>query len=244
MTLRLSLVRYGAFELKQAYQKNLGLALIIAGLIHIIVIFGLLIYGQTTAEPTVTPKPHPVPKDSIVWYPPPPIILTHETQTPVAGPDVPKPTIGIPKPAPDAEVPEGATIASQSELDRINASDLKGIVGGTGDEIIFDTIQQEILPQPEEFVPYDELPVPLSEGEYEYPPLARQAGIEGTVWIKALVDKNGNIRDAFVFKSSGSPAGFDEVAKEAAFKIKYKPAISNKQPVSVWVVYPVCFKLK
>ncbi len=241
---RLILARYGALELKQAYQKHLGLALMFAGLAHIIAIFGLLYYGQTTAEPTVIPEPNPIPRDSVVLYPPPSITLTHGTQTPVAGPDVPKPTIGIPKPVPDVEAPEGSNIASQSEMDRFNASDLKGIVDGSAGEIVFDTTQPEILPQPEEFVPYDEPPVPLTEGTYEYPPIAKQADIEGTVWIKALVDKNGDVRDAFVFKSSGSPVGFDEVAKEAAFMIKYKPAISNNQPVAVWVVYPVCFKLR
>jgi TonB family protein len=247
MNLRLSFVRYGAFELKQAYQRNLGLALIIAGLIHMIVIFGFLLYGQTTAKPIDTSKPKPPTGacDTIEYFPPPPITFVDViTSIPVIGPDDPKPTIGIPEPVPDREAPEGATIASQSELNQIIASNLKGIVEGTGEPIFFKIEQPEILPQPEEFVPYDEPPVPLNEGTYEYPPLAKQAGIEGTVSIKALVDKNGNVRDAFVFKASGCDLGFEKEALEAAFKIKYKPAISNNEPVAVWVVYPVCFKLK
>jgi protein TonB len=246
MKQRLCLAGYGAFELKKAYQKNLGLALIIAGLIHLIVIFGLLLYGHTTAEPIDTSKPSPPTgaRDTVEYFPPPPITIDQITLIPVTGPDVPKPIIGIPKPVPDQEAPEGGTIASQSELDQFVASNLKGMVEGIGEPILFKIEQPEILPHREEFVPYDEPPVPLNEGAYQYPPLAKQAGIEGTVSIKALVDKSGNVRDALVFKASGCDLGFEEEALEAAFKIKYKPAISNNEPVAVWVVYSVCFKLK
>ncbi|UCB53579.1 MAG: energy transducer TonB, partial [Candidatus Zixiibacteriota bacterium] len=52
------------------------------------------------------------------------------------------------------------------------------------------------------------------------------------------------VRNALVYKPSGSSAGFEDVATEGAYKIKYKPAISNNQPVAVWVVYPVRFTLK
>ncbi|MGB8658501.1 MAG: TonB family protein [Candidatus Zixiibacteriota bacterium] len=243
MSPKLNLIGYGAFELKQAYQKNLGLGLMLASLFHMAVVLGLMFYAHAAAKPIEAKGPPAVYNDS-TFYPPPVITLRQVTPIPVAGPDAFKPTIGIPKPVPDTEAREGATIASQGELDQITASDLKGFGEGTGESIRLETKQPEILPQPEELVPYDESPVPLSEGEYEYPPLARQAGIEGTVWIKALVDKNGDVRDAFVFKPSGTSLGFEEEAKQGAFKIKYKPAISNHQPVAVWVVYAVCFKLK
>jgi TonB family protein len=246
MKQRLCLAGYGAFELKKVYQKNLGLALIIASLIHLIVIFGLLLYGHTTAEPIDTSKPKPPTgaRDTFEYFPPPPITIDQITSIPVTGPDVPRPIIGIPKPVPDQEAPEGTTFATQRDLDQIVASNLKGIVEGTGEPILFKIEQPEILPQPEEFVPYDEPPIPLNEGTYEYPPLAKQASIDGTVCIKALVDKNGNVRDAFVFKASGCNLGFEKEALEGAFEIKYKPAISNNEPVAVWVVYPVCFELK
>ena len=247
MTPKSGFAEYGAFELKQNYQKHLGLALLVAGLIHATVILGFLLYGHTTAEPVDTSKPKPPTGacDTIEYFPPPPITFVDViTLIPVIGPDDPKPIIGIPKPVPDREAPEGATFATQRDLDQIVASNLKGIVEGTGEPILFQSERPEILPQPEEFVPYDETPMPLNEGTYKYPPLAKQAGIEGTVWIKALLDRNGNVRDAFVFKASGCDLGFEKEALEGAFEIKYKPAISNNEPVAVWVVYPVCFKLK
>lgn len=240
MSPKLHLAGYGAFELKQAYQKNLGLGILFAGLIHITIIFGFLLYGYMTAKPAKPPiiEYYPV-------FPPPSITQTKIRPIPGPVPTVPKPTFGVPEPVPDEKAPTGETFATQKQLGEISSLDVKGLVEGTDDRIIVKIEQPEdILPRPEEFVPYDEPPVPLSEGEYKYPSLAREAGIEGTVWIKALVDKNGNVRDAFVFKPSGSNTEFEEVAKEAAFKIKYKPAISNNQPVAVWVVYPVCFRLK
>jgi len=241
---RLSLARYGALELKQAYQKNLGLGLIAAGMIHLTVVLGILICSNTDTQPLVNPKPPIIITDPAKIIPPPTITQTHVIQYGVIGHEVLKPLIGQPEPVPDEKAPN-EMFATQDQLGAIGGLDLKGIVDDTGQGVIFQLDKpEEILPQPEEFVPYDELPVPLSDGEYEYPPLARQAGIEGTVCIKALVDKNGTVRDAFVFKPSGSSLGFDEVAKEGAFKIKYKPAISNNQPVAVWVVYKVCFKLK
>jgi protein TonB len=100
------------------------------------------------------------------------------------------------------------------------------------------------LPPPEEFVPYDELPVAIKEVQPEYPPLAKQAGIEGVVWVKALVDKSGKVRDAIIFKPSGASAGFEAAALRAAYQREYKPAISDGKPVAIWVTYPVRFLTK
>ena len=64
----------------------------------------------------------------------------------------------------------------------------------------------------------------------------------GLVWVKALVDKEGNVRQAMVLKSSGTQA-FDDAAVAAAYKNKFKPGIQNGRPVAVWVSYKVEFKL-
>jgi len=41
-----------------------------------------------------------------------------------------------------------------------------------------------------------------------YTEIARRAGVEGTVFIEAKIDKNGNVVDAFVKKGLG--AGLDQ----------------------------------
>ncbi|MCK4404219.1 MAG: TonB family protein [candidate division Zixibacteria bacterium] len=237
-------VSYGAIELKRCYQKHLGLAVIIAGALHLAVIGGFLLYSNITAK---VPEAAGVVRIKTIaeLAAPPSVSQTQTPQVAVAAPGIAPPSIGIPKAVPDEEAPEEVTIATQEELGKIADLSATSIIGGEGgDSIAIEIPLEDYLPPPDEFVPYDELPVALNEVKPEYPPLAKQAGIEGTVWIKALVDKKGMVRDAVVFKPSGSSAGFEDVAIEGAFKIKYKPAISNNQPVAVWVVYPVRFTLK
>ena len=91
---------------------------------------------------------------------------------------------------------------------------------------------------------YDQLPVPIDTTVPPYPELAKQAGIEGTVWVKVLVDTNGIVRDALILKPSGSSAGFEEATVRHAYTIRYKPAISAGKPVAVWITYATYFRLK
>ena len=240
---RSALIRYGAFELKRSYQRHLGLAVILAGALHVAIISAVLFYS--TANSTV---PLPKPDGPIILDPveivPPPISLTQVPQEPVA----PLPTefcAGTPEPVPDEEAPEDATLATQRDLGRLADKKAQSILEEEWrDSIVFKPSPSEDLPPSEKFVATDELPVPVNVVIPEYPPLAREAGIEGTVLLKALVDKEGRVRDAIIFKASGSSAGFEEVALEVIYKVKFKPAISNNQPVAVWVVYPVRFSLK
>jgi len=78
--------------------------------------------------------------------------------------------------------------------------------------------------------------------EPEYPELARKAGIEGRVYIKILVDKEGKVRDAILLRGVG--AGLDEAALEAVRQWVYTPAIQNNRPVAVWVAQPIDFSLR
>lgn len=240
---RSAFMRYGAFELKRSYQKHLGLAVILAGALHVAAISAILFYS--TANSTV---PLPGPDGPTVLDPveivPPPISLTQVPQEPVA----PLPTefsVGLPEPVPDEEAPDDATLATQQDLGRLFDQEAQSILNEEwGDSIVIKVQPSEYLPPSDSFVITDELPVPLNVVIPEYPPLAREAGIEGTVLIKALVDKEGRVRDAVIFKASGSSAGFEEAALEVIYKVEFKPAISNNQPVAVWVVYPIRFSLK
>lgn len=230
---------YGALELKRSYQKNLGMAVILAGMLHCIPILGLLIFSSTSPE---FPKQIEVINDDFGSEP---VSHTQPWQEPVVPREKIPIATGIAKAVPDGEAPDDATIASQHELGEMSDKRFEDILaGGDIDSVVIIPKPEESLPQRGEFVFYDEEPVALTSIVYEYPPLALQAGIEGTVWIEALVDKNGIVRDAYVVKPSDCRAGFEEVALEAAYKIKYKPAISNGQPVAVRVTYQVSFRLK
>ena len=103
-------------------------------------------------------------------------------------------------------------------------------------------VEEEYLPEPDEFVPVEVIPEMVYRAEPVYPPQAIQNGWEGVVCVQALVDKNGVVRDAQVNKSSGFPC-LDEAAVEAAYLCRYTPAIQNGRPVACWVSYRVEFVL-
>ncbi|MFZ5979754.1 MAG: energy transducer TonB, partial [Candidatus Zixiibacteriota bacterium] len=73
-----------------------------------------------------------------------------------------------------------------------------------------------------------------------YPLLAVHSGIEGVVWVRALVGERGNVLEAAVEKSSGFPY-LDDAALKAAMKCRYKSGMQQGIPVTCWVTYKVEF---
>jgi protein TonB len=95
---------------------------------------------------------------------------------------------------------------------------------------------------PGEFVALEVQPEMIKEVKPKFPLTAKMAGTVGKVWVMALVDKNGIVREARVAKTSRH-ADLDSAAVSAARKCLYKPGIQNGKPVSVWVTYPVEFSI-
>ncbi len=93
------------------------------------------------------------------------------------------------------------------------------------------------------FIPYDDPPQPLSPIDPEYPEIAQEAGIEGTVIIQAFIDDRGRVQETIVLK--GVPnTGLDEAAAEAIRRTRFKPAKQRERPVGVWISIPVHFTLR
>jgi sulfatase modifying factor 1 len=102
--------------------------------------------------------------------------------------------------------------------------------------------QSEDLPEEDEFVLLDSAPEMISEVPLQYPAAARDARIEGTVWVKVLVDSKGNVRKAKIAKSSGFQS-LDDIAVKLAVGNKFKPATQYGEPVAAWTTYKVDFRL-
>ena len=98
------------------------------------------------------------------------------------------------------------------------------------------------------FIPYDEAPVPIGgytaiQRNVRYPPIAQEAGIEGTVIVQAFVNSKGRVTETVVLK--GIPnTGLDEAAVDAIRRTLFAPAKQRDRPVGVWISIPVSFKLK
>ncbi len=110
---------------------------------------------------------------------------------------------------------------------------------------------KEVIPKKAEdvdipVVPYwkvEEKPKPLYIPKPPYPERARQAGIEGQVVIKALLDIDGSVMEIEILKSSGNEA-LDEAAANAARQAKFTPAKQRENPVRVWISLPFNFSLR
>ncbi len=76
-----------------------------------------------------------------------------------------------------------------------------------------------------------------------YPRTARNKHIEGTLIVKFMVDKNGNVQNPIILAAKPE-AVFDESAVSAVKSWKFKPAVKDGKKVNVWVVAPIEFSLE
>jgi TonB family protein len=113
---------------------------------------------------------------------------------------------------------------------------------GGGDAAgVFNTTEPD-YPPPDSFIPLEIQPQLITCVKPDYPRLMIEAGLEGIVWVQALVDIDGRVLEAIVARSSGVEL-LDEAAREASYKNTFSPGIRNGVPVRVWVTYRVEFNL-
>lgn len=76
-----------------------------------------------------------------------------------------------------------------------------------------------------------------------YPSAERNAGIQGTVTIRFLIDQNGNVEDVAIINSSGN-ANLDSAAVSTGYKWRFSPAKSKTgNPVRCYANIPITFKI-
>jgi protein TonB len=172
-------------------------------------------YRELQAPPPLTDKP-----------PPPKVEVTQ----PVA-----PPTAAAPVPVPDAEAPPEQKIASQEDL----AQSTPG-VSSDGDQQIQVAPPSDDEPAFGTYVYAEELPEVITKVNPVYPEMAREANVDGTVMVQALVGKDGKVHDVRVVKSIPL---LDQSAQDAVRQWIFKPALANNKPVAVWVGVPVRFSL-
>lgn len=100
--------------------------------------------------------------------------------------------------------------------------------------------EADSLPPYGSYVYVEELPEAIVRVPPEYPPLAREAGVEGTVLVQALVGRDGLVKNVRVQRSIPM---LDTAADAAVRRWRFKPAMSQGRPVAVWVAIPIKFSL-
>ncbi|MBI5474691.1 MAG: energy transducer TonB [Ignavibacteriae bacterium] len=230
--------KYGAVELKAVYQKYWMRGLMIAVAIHALIV-GSYYLAQVLAEDEPPPITVRILKYSDLG--PPPSMNQTNTPPPVSvSAPVAKPTVGAPVPVPDAEASPEQTLATQTEMSQVAAPIGESSTEG-GDVQIEQDIQIEDDGPPADFVPVEKMPEIVRRVEPKYPELAIRAGLEGKVFVKIWVDKEGKVKQVVVQKSDAEI--FNEAAVEAAKQFVFTPAYMNNGPVAVWVSVPFKFKL-
>jgi protein TonB len=239
-TLGTALVPYGRLEVKQALHRNFVRGMIISFGIHLAIIGTYYGVQYLKSDDENVPMVKVILKYSDLG--PPPSISNVPPPPSVSVAALAKPTVGMPVPVPDAEVSAEQTLATQQELSSQPSPALEQLEGG-GVEISKDIqIDADAEPGMDEFIPVEKGPQIVKKVVPVYPDMARRAGLEGTVWVKILVDKDGKPKKAAVIKSTTEI--FNEPAVEAAMQFLFTPAVMNNGPVKVWVSVPFRFKLK
>ena len=95
----------------------------------------------------------------------------------------------------------------------------------------------------DDVIDVDEPPSVATKVEPVYPEDAMRDGIEGTVWVKVLVNKEGTVTKAVVTKTIGGSPSIEKAALDAVRQFTFTPARIKKQPVQTWISFPFKFKL-
>jgi len=88
----------------------------------------------------------------------------------------------------------------------------------------------------------DQQPVLLNNPSPRYTEEARKNKIQGTVLVRVLIGSDGQVKRVTVTR--GLPDGLDEQAIQAAYQLRFKPAMKSGQPVSFWKPVSIEFNLR
>ncbi len=237
--------RFFAQELRRWYQRYFTYGLIFSVALHMLIL-GLYFLVKKLSEQETEPPMVRILKYSELG--PPPSLQENESQPVAVAASAALPTIAIPIPVPDEQAPAEQTIATQSEMSQ-QVSTTTGTGGGDsvvvspGDIGKIQNDFQDAEPDMNEYIPVEKNPEPVKMVQPTYPDLAIRAGLEGTVYVKVLVSKEGKVEKAVMVKNDGMNV-FDEPAITAAKQWVFTPAIMNGHPVRVWVMVPLRFRLR
>jgi protein TonB len=88
----------------------------------------------------------------------------------------------------------------------------------------------------------DQKPMALNLPSPRYTEEARKNKIQGTVITKVLVGADGTVKQVRIVR--GLPDGLDEQAIQAAYQIRFRPAMKGGQPVAFWQAVQIEFNLR
>jgi protein TonB len=109
-----------------------------------------------------------------------------------------------------------------------------------GEGVVTDAVAIGVTPLPEILFVVEVEPRLVAIDPPAYPEIAREAGLEGTVYVRVLVWTDGTVREAAV---TDGMLGLDEAALAAVRTAVFVPASQQGRPVATWMILPIEFRL-
>lgn len=251
---------YGAYVLRQLYERHLARALAIAVSLTLLLVASPLVKEWLFPTLVEAPDPLALPKtnDPIILQTiaePKPVTSQPKAMAPIVRtPDIATRVVADEKVKPEDEPLQPVVTPVEPIADVIPGGVAGGTgtatnIGGTGDSDTAGSttkappapaflLTAEVMP---EFLGGQEALQRYMQKNLRYPPQALRNNIDGRVYISFTVQADGSIADVQVLKGLGY--GTDE---EAARVVKnmpaWKPGQQNKHAVSVRYTMPITFR--
>jgi protein TonB len=239
---------YGAYVIRKKYERLVVMAFLItiSAIVLAVVVPKLISLLSEVVSNNKTAM-----TEEITLAEPPPIDKTTPPPPPVIPPPPVQQTIKFtpPKVVKDEEVQEPPP--TQEETKEVQVS----TVTQEGSKDVLDVPTDPVVVDPDEgkvFTVVEEMPTfPGGEEKlFEYlrknikfPPVARENGIQGRVFVTFVVDKDGKVKEVKVLRGIGG--GCDEEALRVIRSMPdWKAGKQNGRPVQVQYNLPVNFTLK
>lgn len=206
-------------------------ALLVAAALHILL---LLITFPNLAKPT-EPRGQGEKKVFVVQklrFRPPPAAQKKEIPKRRAKKiPIPDPTPDEPEPLPIEELPEPAVELPEIDVAVFGIPDAPPSLFNTGDAEGPLQIGNGVSSPKKIYTP-----------QPRYTEEGRQARIQGTVILQAVIDADGRVQDVKVLK--GLPMGLDQSAIDTVKTWQYEPALRDGKPVAVYLNLLINFSLQ
>ena len=261
-------LRYGAIDLKESYNRNLGIALLLSIVLHLLLIglYGILTKKALILTPPIhLPDSGPILISDLITPPVPAVTPPSGPASGGSGPLVEGGILGgikadVGTPIPSAidtndfvaitEVPIASPIGGNGIGDPSLGN---GGIGGNGGGPSFTPDNGVSIPKgsndadldPGIYVHVEQEPTWDAhdlQRRVKYPEIARRNNIEGMVVVQALIDRNGKVVRTMIVSSDNKV--FEASAVEAVTQTVFTPAVQNKVPVAVWIQVPILYQLQ
>jgi protein TonB len=256
---------YGAYVLRRKYDRQLLLSALGGTILLLLIVFYPVIAGRLKAllaetekddlelkEVTLAEVP-PLDPDAVPPPPPPPPAAPPPKATIKFVPPVVKKDEEVqeePEEVIPPDIPDDVAISTKTQEGE-KVTGLEEVVEEAPPVEIVEEKPKEDVNKVYTFVEqqpeYPEGTAALLKwinSQLKYPAIARENGIEGTVYVEFVVEKTGAITDVLVKRGVPGGAMLDEEATRVIKQMPaWKPGRQNGNPVRVRFTLPVKFKL-